>query len=271
MTDPASGDEYGPYRINPAFDRFPEEARLVGKLLAGFGELEYCVCRNAAHASDIVGTVGAYTDVMRALYRLRTTASRIDAADALSKRLFGKAGLEEAYVTAHAMVRACQRVRNQFAHCNWTDAPGMPEADLFFTDLQAAAEAQDGFDFAWRHIDVKLLENHVAYFALTREWLSYLDLELAVKRGRLSPHPWPAPPERAPPPLHNPPEKHVPPWLDEDQKALHVARARAAQGGAPTPTPAQQALDAARAAKKARRKANHDRSKAHSGREKGKD
>jgi hypothetical protein len=91
------------------------------------------------------------------------------------------------------------------------------------------------------------------------EWLSFLDIELGVRTKRLSTLSWPKPLEQAPPPLHNPPEMHVPPWLTEDQKALHVARALAEKGGAPTPTPAQRAQEAAREAKRARRQADRER------------
>jgi hypothetical protein len=94
------------------------------------------------------------------------------------------------------------------------------------------------------------------------EWLSYLDVELGYRTGRLRNLAWPEPPRPEPPPLHNPPERHVPPFLTADQKARHLARALAAAGGTPTPTPAQQALDAARAAKKAGKQADRDRAKA---------
>jgi hypothetical protein len=246
-------DAYGPYRINPAFDRFPEEALLVGKLLAGFGEIEFAICRNAGHAAGMPEAIG------KALYRLRATSSRIDAADALARGKFGEAGLGAEYEISQRMVWVCLRIRNQFAHCNWTDHPETPATGLFFADLQASADATEGFEYTFRHVDVPLLRKHEAYFALTMEWLSYLDVELGVRQGKLQHPGWPKPPAQEPPPLHNSPEKHVPPWLTEDQKALHIGRALAAQGGAPTPTPAQQAQDRRREEKRAKRQADRER------------
>ena len=253
MTNSVLGDTHGPYRINPAFDRFPEEARLVGKLLAGFGEIEFSICRNAGHASGMLEAIG------KALYRLRATSSRVAAADAIARGIFREAGFGIEYDIARSMGDICLRIRNQFAHCNWTDHPETLSSGLFFADLQASADAVEGFEPTFRHVDVPLLRAHEAYFALTLEWFSYLDVQLGIHQGKIQHLGWPRPPEREPPPFHNSPLMHVPPWLTEDQKALHLARARAAQGGAPTPTPKQRAQDKARAEKRARRQADRDR------------
>ena len=148
------------------------------------------------------------------------------------------------------MIWHCHKVRNQFAHCNWGDHQA--GGGLFFADLQYSAGTPD-FSYYWKHIDQPLLELHDQYFWLALEQLRFIDHELAVKQGRLRSHFWPRPTIPEQPPLHNPPDEHVPPWLNESEKALHAARARASQGGPPTPTPGQQALDMERAEKRARR------------------
>jgi hypothetical protein len=61
------------YRINPAFDRFPAEAAIIGRILASFGEIELSICRNAGDALNLQGLV------LKALYRLRATSQHIDA------------------------------------------------------------------------------------------------------------------------------------------------------------------------------------------------
>ncbi len=73
-------------RINPAFDRFPQEAHYIGRILASFGEIEFSVCRIAGHA------VGMPDQIPKALYRLRTTSSRLDAADAIVRPVFDANG-----------------------------------------------------------------------------------------------------------------------------------------------------------------------------------
>jgi hypothetical protein len=235
--------------INPAFLRFPLEAGIVGHLLAAFGELEVELCFNASKAT------GLGDSVLSALYRIRATRSRLEAADALMRPIYMKAGLGAGYADAFARVLYCLRIRNQFAHCNWGDHA---EAGLFFVDLTAAAETPD-FEHMWKHVDFPLLTSHESYFDAALEALRFMDHEMAVKQGKLRYHAWPRPPALAQPPLHNPIGQHVPPWISEEDKALHVARAQAAQGAAPTPTPAQRAQEAAREAKRARRQADRER------------
>ncbi len=238
------------YRINPAFDRFPAEAALVGRILASFGEIELTVCHNAGHAIDLHGIT------MKALYRLRATSQRLDVADEFMKWVYYRVGLAEEYDIAIGMVRHCLKIRNQYSHCNWADDV---TAGLFFADVQESAE-NDDFDHHWKHVDPTLLQIQLGYFGVTLEWLRYLEEELAVRQERRQAHVWPRPPIPGPPPLHNSEGQHVPPWLTEDQKALHLAQARASQGGPPTPTPAQQALDKARAEKRARQAENQRKS-----------
>jgi hypothetical protein len=103
------------YKINPAFDRWPNEALLIGKMLAAFGELEFMTCNIAAD------TIGKRDQVLRALYRLRMTGARLDAADALLRAEFEKDHLSPEYLIGTGMVRHCLKIRNQYAHANWGD------------------------------------------------------------------------------------------------------------------------------------------------------
>jgi hypothetical protein len=128
-----------------------------------------------------------------------------------------------------------------------------------------SAEDADGWEHRWRHVDVPLLEAQEAHFIYAQDWVYFVDEELALRVGRLRDHPWPKPTEREPPPAHNPPAQRIPPWLNEDQKALHLARAQAARGGAPTPTPGHLAMEAERERKRGERAAQKERSlKGHS-------
>lgn len=208
------------YRINPAFDRFPNEARLVGLILSSFGEIELSICQTANAVLRIPDHA-----LMRALYRLRATSSRIDVADTLMAPIFAAYGLTKPYETALTMVRHCLSIRNQYAHCNWADHAA---GGLFFADLQTSAKNQN-FDHAYRHVDVSLLTAQYEFFALTLDWLRYTDNQmlLAQPRERRSPRPhvWPKPPESKPPPLHNPASEHIPPWLTKEQQEAHLKRA----------------------------------------------
>lgn len=238
------------YRINPAFDRFPAEASIIGRILASFGEIELSICRNAGNSINLQGVM------MKALYRLRATSQQIDVADEFMRWQHQRVGLGSEYEILMGMVRHCLKIRNLYSHCNWGDHI---TGGLFFADVQESAET-DNFDHYWKHVDPPLLQRQLDYFALTMEWVEYLDHELALRQRRLQSHVWPKPPEQEPPLPHNPEDQHVPPWLSEDRKALHLARALASRGGPPTPTRGQQALDKARAEKRARQAEHQQKS-----------
>lgn len=203
------------YRINPSFDRFPTEARLVGLILSSFGELELSICQaaNAAIQSEDYA-------VLKALYRLRTTSSRIDVAVELMQPIYCKFELDAAYSTAVGMVGHCLRIRNQYAHCNWADHY---TAGLFFADLQTSARNKH-FDHYYKHVDPPLLQQQYEFFAISLDWLRYADNLLAQKTGMSLGLVWSKPPESTPPPLHNPASAHIPPWLTKELQEAHLKR-----------------------------------------------
>jgi hypothetical protein len=237
-------------RINPAFFRYPEEGIIIGRILLAFGELEYLFCAAAANAN------GKNEDVLRALYRLRVTSARLAAADAFLRRACERHRLGAEYELAWSALVWCLSTRNRYAHCNWSDDNG----GLYFTDLQASAERSGAFEHYWFHVDVPLLLLQEDYFEYAQDWIDYVahKLNQRFRRRRPRAHVFPKPKARELPPEHNPPLKHVPKWITVEQKALHVARAQAAEEGRPTPTPAQKALEAAKA-KKVALKALRDR------------
>ena len=124
------------FRINPAFHRYPQEEALIGCLLGSFGEVEYQIVLSAARAHD--HTLHPHFSVLRALYRLRATSSRIEAADAFMRPVFEGLGLVEEYRQMSAAVRHSLKIRNQFSHCNWADHAA---GGLFFADLEDSAAA----------------------------------------------------------------------------------------------------------------------------------
>jgi hypothetical protein len=229
------------WTINPAFERFPGEAARIGRILASFGEIEIAFCNRAGQATRLVNPV------MKALYSLRSTSQRLEVAHQLMQPVFVEHNLGELYETMRGVVGYCLKIRNQYAHCNWGDDIN---AGLFFADLQESADTLD-FQHDWKHVDVPLLQAQFMFLCFAMELLEYLHHELAFRRGDLRENIWPMPTILSPPPLQNPEEEHVPPWLSAEQKALHLARALARRGGPPTPTSGQQALDKARAEKRA--------------------
>ena len=248
--------------INPAFHRYPAEAAVVGRLLAAFGELEFLVLAYARRASK-----NSEIPFLRAMYRLRATSARLQAADAFLKPICEHFSITEDYERAINATKYCLKIRNQFSHCNWGDDASRPGSGIFFIDLEDAFEDEVDFQLHYKPINLELLTSQEAYFVYAVEYLRWINEELGFKRGILSSNVWPKPLILEPPPLHTPLAQCVPPWLSEGQKTLYLARATAAKSGVPTPTPKQQALDKAREAKKARKQADRDATskRSHSG------
>jgi len=87
--------------INPSFHRFPGEATVIGRLLAAFGELEVTICCNASRATNL-GNLA-----LAALYRIRTTRTRLEAADALMRSIYASHNLLEVYSDGFSRVIHC--------------------------------------------------------------------------------------------------------------------------------------------------------------------
>ncbi len=205
-------------RINPAFHRHPDEPAMIGRLVIAFGELEYITVTIAGRA------MSHREAVYRALYRPRSTSSRIEAADALMRPTFIANDLDGEYEHMIGAVRDGLRIRNQYSHCNWADNGG-----LFFTNLEDSSAPATGFEHRWHHVDVPVLEAQEAYFVYAQSWLYHMEYQASVIAGRpIYPAP-PAPPAQNRPPLHNPPLQHIPPWLGAAEKDRHVERAQAAE------------------------------------------
>ncbi|MGA2793552.1 MAG: hypothetical protein ABSE69_08455 [Roseiarcus sp.] len=235
-------------RINPALDRHPKLAAIIGRIVLAYGEIEFSVCRNAGHALNLLGPF------LATVYQTRASSARVDFAQSIILQECKELGLSDAFETCRAMVSKCAVIRNQYAHCNWADSGSHRRAGLFFADLENSEfDASAEFFHHYRHVSANLLDEQLSYFAYTMEWLEFLNHEIALRQGRLKEHYWPKPPKLSPPPLHNPPEKHVPPFLTEGQKLLFAQHIEAEKKGVPRPTPGQRAQDKARAAKKAKK------------------
>jgi hypothetical protein len=206
--------------LMPAFHRFQPEAEIIGRLLAGYGELELLLGL-AAGVSLGDEWLGPKT-----IFRVRSEANRIQIADSLTRGSYEKAKLAPEYADMLGAMRHCLKIRNQFAHCHWADHY---EGGLFFTNLEDAASAAKGFEYDWLHIDLALLQTHESYFMYAMECLWHLPNAFYVANGKLSSLTFPMPPKRPQPSLNNPPLEHIPPWLSEDQKRQFGERMKAKQ------------------------------------------
>jgi hypothetical protein len=191
-------------RLLPSFDRHLKEAAIIGRILAGYGELELLLGQCAGSVID------DQDRALRAIFRIISESARLGVADAIARHGFVQAGLRNEYCDAYGAAKHCLLLRNQYAHCHWADHHSVE--GLFFTKLDLAAKRETGFDFEWLHVDMQLLELQEAYCANARTALIYLQREYAIRTNQADMSSFPQPQRLTPPPLHNPPEAHPPPW-----------------------------------------------------------
>jgi hypothetical protein len=151
----------------PAFDRYPTEANLIGRLLAIYGDMEFDLmnCVASVHDLDLA---------LKALFRPRGESARIDVADALARHAYVEAGFETEFSEAIGNFRFCLSVRNQYAHCQWYDSP---DIGLGFVDVQKMAESTKHLSLVNLlvcPIDVPLLTQQSDYFGYVQDCLRYL-------------------------------------------------------------------------------------------------
>ena len=185
--------------IVPVFDDFPNEAAVIARLLAGYGEIEFDLC-------NCLGAVLGNDDTaIRTLFRLRSEDQRLHTADALMRPAFVKLNLTDQYNEALGAIRWCKSVRNQYAHCHWITRPGQ----LLFIDLDEGAKSAIGtIELRIKHVDAPLLAEQEAYFIYANDWLKFFHYELHKARGEMdeaSIHYWTAPRIIPQPKQHNPP------------------------------------------------------------------
>lgn len=186
--------------ILSAFEEYPKEGAIIGRLLAGYGELEF-------ELGNCVGAaIGDTNTAMRVVFRLKGEESRISVVDALIRPDYYRANLKNEYEAMIGAFRCCKKIRNQYAHCHWQSHT---TKGLYFTDLEDPAKTSIGnIAVSFRHIDVPLLERQEQYFCYCFEWLTYLSHEYGHRVRGEPIHVFAAPKIREKPPLNNPPEIH---------------------------------------------------------------
>ncbi len=73
------------------FDRFRVEGNIIGRLLAGYGELELEMC------ACVAATTGDLDGAIKKLFRMRGENKRIKTADSMMKRPYTSVGLASKY------------------------------------------------------------------------------------------------------------------------------------------------------------------------------
>lgn len=184
--------------VLPAFEVCPLEGQIIGKMLAGYGEIEL---EMAWCASEALNETEA---PIKACYRGRGEKQRIDIADAFIRPVLADTTIETFYAETVSAVHNCRTIRNRYAHCHWL---GYKKEGLFFTNLEEAAKKNGPLQHSFRHVDVPLLLAQERYFDFTYDSLRHIADQIRKMTGRSS-HDVPKPSKIDLPPAHNPREKH---------------------------------------------------------------
>ncbi len=182
--------------IMPAFDRYPKEAELIGKILAGYGDLEFALCHCVSQAHN------DFDMVLKAMFRARGEAQRIKIADAMGHSQFGTLKMGGRFSQAIDDMHECRKIRNRYAHCNWHDDL---TGGLGFVDLEEIAKKRKPADLTnltIRRLNVAVLSQQVDYFSYVDDCLTYLNFEAQKRQGRIQNLTCPIPKKIPPPPAY---------------------------------------------------------------------
>jgi hypothetical protein len=158
---------------------FPNEVALVGRMLAGYADLEIDLMRCAQVVCVDFDTV------LKAMFRSRGETNRINVADAFGRQRYLALGIGEEFEKAIGVVRYCLKIRNQYAHCKWWD-DGTEQ--LAFANLEEIAQenslVMDYEHLTTHHVNVSLLEAQLAYFMYAENLFIWLIQEGNARADR---------------------------------------------------------------------------------------
>lgn len=142
-----------------AFQDFPNEAALIGRMLAGYADLEI----DLMHCAKAVR--GDLDVALKTMFRGRGNAQRINIADALGRQPYRDLGLGAEFERGIGAVRYCLKIRNLYAHCTWwNDNSGQ----LAFANLEELAQENvavtDLHGLTVNHVTVPHLRAQFDYF-----------------------------------------------------------------------------------------------------------
>jgi len=184
-----------------AFNRFPDETARVGRMLASYSILELDLL-HCVH----MGT-GDFDAAMKSMFGKRGETRRINDAATLGKPIYDGLGLGKEFGDGVEALRACLKIRNQYAHCTWWDDLS---GQLAFANLEdiaddPALQVSDLGHLPPLHVDLALLREQEGFFDYTDALLAWVNYEGRHRRGLLQSGSVPArPTPQAAPRLHLP-------------------------------------------------------------------
>ena len=173
-------------RFKDISQKFPAEAAAVGRLLAGYADLEISLmhCVQMARGGDL-------DTVLKAMFGSRGETQRINTANTLGKPAYDSVGLGSRFSTAISDMKFCLRIRNCYAHSLWHDAN---TGYLAFVNLEELAKAPSRvtnlLGLTIRYLDMNILTEQERYLDFVDHSISFLNYESRYLKGDSASNPF---------------------------------------------------------------------------------
>jgi hypothetical protein len=166
--------------IMAPFSKFAKEGDTIGRLLAGYSNIEI----GLMHCGQVA--TGDFDTVLRKMFGVRGEAKRINAAEMLGLPEYKRLKLSMDFEKAIRAVRYCLKIRNQYAHWVWWDDYSGKLAFANIEDLtKYRRRVKDLTKLKAHHVDAALLAAQEAYFVYADELLAWINYEGRFREKKL--------------------------------------------------------------------------------------
>jgi len=158
--------------IMAPFTKFAKEGDIIGRLLAGYSNIEI----GLMHCVQVA--TGDFDTVLRKMFGVRGETKRINAAEKLGLPEYQRLNLGADFEKAIRVVHYTLKIRNQYAHWIWWDDYSGKLAFANIEDLiKYRRKVTDLSKLKPHHVDAALLEAQEAYFVYADELLAWVNYE----------------------------------------------------------------------------------------------
>ncbi len=166
--------------LSKAFVDFPEEGKLIGRILAGYAELETDLMHCVAAGYD-----GDLDLVLRQMYARHGEKKRLELGRKLGCPVYRPLDLLDHFNEAVDSMDHCRLIRNQYAHSIfWNDNTGK----LAFANIEELAKGEEEVvdlrGLERRYATVDLLSRQFGYFVHVSDMLIWVLNEGNRRAGR---------------------------------------------------------------------------------------
>jgi hypothetical protein len=166
--------------IMAPFSKFSKEGDTIGRLLAGYSNIEVSLF-HAVHVAT-----GDFDAALKEMFGIRSESKRIRAAEKLGLPAYQRLKLAADFEKALRVMRYCLKIRNQYAHWVWWDDKSGKLAFANVEDLTTyKRKVKDFGKLKAHHVDAPLLTAQEAYFVYADELLLWVNYEGRFNEGKL--------------------------------------------------------------------------------------